>query len=87
MTLVLQPWVSTTRAEHGMVLLNEATGRYWQLNGTAALVLGTLLDGAPQQEAARRLAERYPHVDAEQAAHDVATLVASLRRARLVMTA
>ncbi|MEU1310579.1 lasso peptide biosynthesis PqqD family chaperone [Streptomyces cinnamoneus] len=87
MTFALQPWVSTTSADHGMVLLNEATGRYWQLNGTAALVLSALLDGVPQQEAARRLAERYPHVHAEQAADDVATLIASLCRARLVATA
>jgi hypothetical protein len=70
-----------------MVLLDEASGRYWQINGTAALVLRALLDGATEHEAAQRLVERYPAVAVSRAADDVASVVVSLSDARLVVRA
>jgi hypothetical protein len=86
-TIALRPDVSATDTQDGMVLLDEATGRYWQLNSTAALVLHALLDGATPQEAAYRLAERYPQLAAERAARDVRALLTALSEPRLVVPA
>ncbi|MEU1820256.1 lasso peptide biosynthesis B2 protein [Streptomyces roseifaciens] len=47
-----------------MVLLDEVTGRYWQLNGTATLILRPLPGGAPAlmaTAAARLLVTLKPH--------------------------
>ncbi|MEV4443460.1 lasso peptide biosynthesis PqqD family chaperone [Streptomyces sp. NPDC049577] len=87
MTFALRPDVSATDTEYGMVLLDEADGRYWQLNSTGALVLRALLEGATSQQTAQRLSERYPALPRERAADDVAALVRSLTAARLVVTA
>ncbi|MFC5145076.1 lasso peptide biosynthesis PqqD family chaperone [Streptomyces aureoversilis] len=85
MNLTLRRDVSATDTEDGMVLLDEQSGSYWQLNSTAALILRTLLDGTPER-AAQLLTERYPAVSAERAATDVAALIDSLSTARLVVT-
>ncbi|GGY08370.1 lasso peptide biosynthesis PqqD family chaperone [Streptomyces hiroshimensis] len=85
MNLTLRRDVSATDTEDGMVLLDEQSGSYWQLNTTAALILRTLLDGTPER-AAQLLTERYPALPAERAAADVATLIGSLSTARLVVT-
>ncbi|AZQ70206.1 lasso peptide biosynthesis PqqD family chaperone [Streptomyces luteoverticillatus] len=84
MTFTLRPEVSTARTENGTVLLDETTGRYWQLNDTAAFILSALMDGATTQEAAHRLHERHPVLPAEQAADDVASVIRALSTARLV---
>ncbi|MCQ8772342.1 lasso peptide biosynthesis PqqD family chaperone [Streptomyces telluris] len=88
MNLTLRRDVSATDTEDGMVLLDEQSGSYWQLNSTAALILRTLLDGTEgtPERAARVLTERYPAVSAELAATDVAALIDSLSTARLVVT-
>jgi hypothetical protein len=85
--LTLRPHVSTAETESGTVLLDEAHGRYWLLNNTAALILNTLLDGATEQQAAHRLRERHPSLAADRASADVASLVSSLTTARLVSRA
>ncbi|MBT2387349.1 lasso peptide biosynthesis PqqD family chaperone [Streptomyces sp. ISL-11] len=77
--------MSATDTEDGMVLLDEATGRYWQLNGTAAVILRALLDGASPRQTAHRLSERYPALTTERTTTDVASLIHSLCTARLVM--
>ncbi|MEU4225038.1 lasso peptide biosynthesis PqqD family chaperone [Nonomuraea sp. NPDC026600] len=78
--------VSAAHSINGMVLLDERTGRYWQLNATATLVLRALLCGAAPGEVAKRLTGNHPGLSAEQADHDVAGLLAALRRAGLVMS-
>ena len=78
--------VSATHSTDGMVLLDERTGRYWQLNATAALVLRALLCGATLGEAAMRLTGNHPGLSVEQADHDVDGLLTALRRAGLVMS-
>ena len=60
--------VSSAETDYGIMLLDEDSGRYWNLNPTAALVLRTLLDGGPDQ-AAHELAER--SVEAATAGRDV----------------
>jgi coenzyme PQQ synthesis protein D (PqqD) len=83
MTLQLRADVSTADTEDGMILLDERTGHYWQLNLTGALVFRLLLDGAALQQVAQTLADRHP-VSTEQAAADVAALLERLHSAGLV---
>lgn len=83
MSIRLRADVSVTETGDGMVLLDERSGRYWQLNSAGALVLRLLLDGVTPDEAAQTLTTRYP-VSFERAGKDVAALVESLRAAQLV---
>ncbi|MFB9507931.1 lasso peptide biosynthesis PqqD family chaperone [Streptomyces aurantiacus] len=66
-----------------MVLLDERSGRYWQLNGTGALVVKFLLEGVTPEQAAERLAATRP-VTPERATADVTALVAHLVKEKLV---
>lgn len=75
--------VSVCATDDGMVLLDERAGRYWQLNGTGALVVQALLDGATPEQVAERLAATRP-VTRERADADVTALVGHLVRERLV---
>jgi hypothetical protein len=83
MTLKLRDGVSSADTDYGTVLLDEHSGRYWNLNPTAALVLRTLLDGGTADQAARALTERYA-VDAPSAGRDVRELLDGLEAAGLV---
>jgi hypothetical protein len=83
MTLRLRDGVSSADTDYGIILLDEDSGRYWNLNPTAALALRTLLDGGSPADAARQLTERY-EVDAGIAGRDVQELVDELRGAGLV---
>ncbi|MFI1969678.1 lasso peptide biosynthesis PqqD family chaperone [Streptomyces cinnamoneus] len=75
--------VSAVEVEDGMVLLDERTGRYYQVNGSGAVVLGALLGGGGEEEAADALTERYD-VDRERALADVGRIVGQLRATGLV---
>jgi coenzyme PQQ synthesis protein D (PqqD) len=80
--LVLRLHVTATNTPGGMVLLNQRTGQYWQLNVTAALTPRALLGGAaPTRSAA--LAERHPAA-AGRADQDVADLLDSPRAADIL---
>ena len=83
MTLKLRDGVSTAETEYGMALLDEDTGRYWNLNPTGTLVLCRLLDGATATQAVDELAGQYA-VDRETAGRDVEELIGDLRSAGLV---
>lgn len=83
MTLKLRNGVSAADTDYGIVLLDEDSGQYWNLNPSAARVLRLLMDGGTSAEAVRQLTERYA-VDADGAARDVADLVERLRSAGLV---
>ncbi|MFE3022106.1 lasso peptide biosynthesis PqqD family chaperone [Streptomyces sp. NPDC059256] len=80
----LAPAVHATETDTGMVLLDERSGRYWQLNPTGALILRTLLDGDTADDAARQLHHRHPGLDADQAGRDVTALVNNLLASGLV---
>ncbi|WTW32198.1 lasso peptide biosynthesis PqqD family chaperone [Streptomyces purpurascens] len=56
----LRPDVTACATGDGMVLLDERTGRYWQLNSTGALAVTALLDGAAPGQVADRLAATRP---------------------------
>jgi hypothetical protein len=83
MTLKLRDTVSATDTEYGIVLLDEDSGEYWNLNPTGALVVRTMLDGGSAADATRRLIEQYA-IDPDTARGDVDDLVAGLRGAGLV---
>ncbi|MET9297202.1 lasso peptide biosynthesis PqqD family chaperone [Streptomyces sp. NPDC003077] len=78
----LHDHVTAAETSDGMVLLDRRTGRYWQLNTTAALILRALLDGTSREKAALFLTDRHPSA-ADRAAADVAALVRALRDAGL----
>jgi hypothetical protein len=80
--LRLRKHVSVVETDDGAVLLDEKSGRYFQLNNTACLIVRTLVDGGSVADAAQALAQTHGVSD-ERAGHDVAALVAQLRSAKL----
>ncbi len=83
MTTSLAKHVTATDTGDGMVLLNERSGRYWQINGTGAIILGCILDGGNAELAVATLRERYPHA-ADQIPVDIQNLLNTLRTHKLV---
>jgi PqqD family protein of HPr-rel-A system len=83
-TLRFRADVSVTDTEYGTVLLDERSGRYWQLNPSGALVVRTLLGGAADEEAAIAALTSEYAVDRARAEQDVAALLGGLREAGLV---
>jgi hypothetical protein len=83
MTLKLRNGVSAADTDYGLVLLDEDSGQYWNLNPTAALALRTLLDGGTAEQAVQELTGQYA-VDADTASRDVQDLVSDLQSAGLV---
>lgn len=79
----LSPDVTMAETEHGSVLLDERTGRYWTLNVTGATVVRLLLDGGTVEEAVGVLRERHPG-SAERVTADVDAFVRSLRDAEVM---
>jgi uncharacterized protein (UPF0261 family) len=77
--------VSVADTDYGQVLLDERSGRYWQLNPTGVAVVRALLDGADENAAVAVLTSAY-EVDEARARQDVSALVAGLRTAGLVTT-
>jgi len=84
MTITLRDGISTATLDDGMVLLDERTGRYWQLNGTGTLIMAALVGGASTAQTGQQLRRQHPHLSVDQADQDVAALLASLRAAGLV---
>jgi hypothetical protein len=76
--------VTVTHADDGMVILDERNGRYWQLNTSAATVLGRLLAGQTAAEIGEHVARTSP-VSPEQAGKDIDEFVGRLRSAGLVV--
>lgn len=79
----LRSHVSVAETDDGTVLLDEKSGKYWQLNLSGSMILRTLLADGTLEEAADAVVARYP-VDGAQALADVQALVTSLTTARLV---
>lgn len=83
MTLTLHPNISTVDTDDGRVLLDERTGRYFQLNSSGALILDALATGTDAQQAAHLLTRRYT-VAYDRAITDVTALINYLRTAGLI---
>lgn len=79
----LRPEIATTDTDDGVVMLDERSGRYWQLNRTATLMLHALLRGAPPERIAEDLATRH-HIDRQRVEHDIGALIDHLHNAKLV---
>jgi hypothetical protein len=76
--------VSVARTEYGLVLLDQAAGRYWQLTGTAAVVVEELTAGRTTEQAVAVLVARFD-VTAETARADVEAFLGRLRGTGLVV--
>jgi hypothetical protein len=74
--------VTACDTEGGMVLLDERAGRYWQLNGTGARVLRSLLEGAAPEQVVDDLAAA-KDISRDQVAADVQALLSGLASAEL----
>ena len=83
MTLKLRDSVLVAEVEYGLALLDEASGQYWNLNPTGALIVQTLLAGGSPAHAAEELTRQYA-VDTDTAHRDVQDLVRELQSAGLV---
>lgn len=83
MSLRLRADVSVCDTDTGVVLLDERTGHYWQLNRSGALILNALLDGDPPHRIAETLTGRY-QVTEDAAAEDIDALLTQLTHAALV---
>ncbi|MBV9845295.1 MAG: lasso peptide biosynthesis PqqD family chaperone [Kutzneria sp.] len=75
--------VTSAETDDGVVLLDEHTGRYWQLNPTAGLVLRDLRDGRSLDDIAEDLATRY-RIDPDRVRRDVTAIVDRLAAENLV---
>jgi hypothetical protein len=78
------PDVTLTDTGQGLVLLNERTGRYWSLNGTARAVLLMLADGSTPEQAVESLTRQHPDF-AERIASDVEALTESLLKEKVLL--
>ncbi len=81
--MMLAQHVTLTATEHGAVLLDQRSGRYWQLNQTGCLIIDQLHRTGTIQPAIDELQQRFP-ADADQVAADAERLIESLRNAKLV---
>jgi hypothetical protein len=84
MSWSLRDGVSYARTEYGGVLLDLASGEYWTLNHTGAIVLSCLLEGATPEAVPDRLTAQFA-ADPGEVEQDVPALVAQLREAGLMV--
>jgi Coenzyme PQQ synthesis protein D (PqqD) len=83
--LRLRADITTTTTDDGLILLDERSGRYWQLNPTGADVLHALLAGQDPDQAAQELVTRH-RIELPQAQRDVTALTGQLHAAKLVVS-
>lgn len=83
MSVRMKPDVSVCELDQHTVVLDERTGKYWQLNESGAAMLTALLGGATTEQVADRIASVRP-VDARRALADVRALMDSLAGADLI---
>ncbi len=81
--LRLRADVSTVDTDDGLVLLDERSGKYYQLNSSGAVVLRALLEDGSTEAVVRTLCERFPH-QTDRIATDVAAVVEHLRTVGLI---
>nr|QCY49168.1 coenzyme PQQ synthesis protein D [Streptomyces huasconensis] len=85
MSIRLRPDVSLAETPDGTVLLDQAKGRYWQLNATGARILRRLLDGHSPEEIARAIAAGCG-IGLDRALRDVDLVTEQLDRAGLAVS-
>ncbi|MDX6281699.1 MAG: hypothetical protein QOH03_2770 [Kribbellaceae bacterium] len=77
---------SVARTDYGVVLLNEATGKFWNLNPSGALVLDALLGTGTVESAAEAVMREFA-VDSEIATADAAAVLEQLLGAGILVPA
>lgn len=82
MTLRLRDGLALADTDYGIVLLDENTGQYWELNPTGAKALRSMIEGATPAEAAQDIVQLYD-VDLDTAEQDISDLVGELHAAGL----
>ncbi|MGW7636526.1 lasso peptide biosynthesis PqqD family chaperone [Streptomyces decoyicus] len=85
MSLRMRADVALCETEDALVLLDERTGRYFQVNRTGAMILKELMAGASVERVAANLARTYP-VTLEEASDDVKRLLDQLTEEALVVS-
>ncbi|OLR92809.1 lasso peptide biosynthesis PqqD family chaperone [Actinokineospora bangkokensis] len=75
--------VSAAKTPHGMVLLDERRGRYWQVNETGAAIAAHVLAGRSLDVAVDALLADHP-ADTDRVRADAAAFVTALRNAGLL---
>ncbi|MCK2216251.1 lasso peptide biosynthesis PqqD family chaperone [Actinomadura sp. ATCC 31491] len=85
MNLRLRADVSTAETDYGVVLLDQRSGDFWQLNPSAALAVRHLLGGGGPERAAAALNAEF-EVTPEEALRDVRELLEQLQAAGLVVS-
>ncbi|WP_218134985.1 lasso peptide biosynthesis PqqD family chaperone [Amycolatopsis xylanica] len=77
--------VSTAVTDYGTIMLDERSGRYWQLSPVGALVVEFLSEGKGIDDAIGSIVERFD-VDESRARSDVNAFIGKLRSTGLVRT-
>ncbi|GAB2726178.1 lasso peptide biosynthesis PqqD family chaperone [Nocardia thraciensis] len=75
--------VSLAETDYGVMLLDEKSGVYWGLNGTAVLGLQEFVRSGSLTTAAAAVAEKYD-VGEQEALDDLRSLLGELRGAKLL---
>jgi hypothetical protein len=83
MAFALRDNVSAVETDYGMVLLDEDSGDYWNLNPSGAVVLQALLGSEDLDAATIELTQQFA-VNHATALDDTRALLTALRSARLV---
>lgn len=84
MPVSLRDEVAMATSELGMVLLDERTGKYWQLNRSGALILDQLLEGRSLHEVVGTVSATY-RVDRTAASADAKALLDLLVSSGLIV--
>lgn len=85
MSLRMRADVALCETEDALVLLDERTGRYFQVNRTGAMILKELMAGSSVERVAANLARTYP-VTLEEASDDVKRFLDQLAEEALVVS-
>ncbi len=75
--------VQVVDVDFGAVLLNRATGRYWELNQMGAFILNLAISKVSIESIADNISRSYD-VDRSQARRDALGVLASLREAGIL---
>lgn len=82
--LRISPDVVLTKDEDAAVLLNKKSGTYFRLNPMAVAVFELLSAGRSEADVVTALKDRFPKA-ADQVPDDVSRLIATMRRAGVVL--
>lgn len=77
--------VSLARTEYGSILLDQVSGKYWQLGRTASVVLDAVIQGHSAEHAGDVLTRRFD-VDPAVARKDALALLDALRSTGLMVS-